>query len=192
MQTIERVLWLEVEGKELKDIDPVAYIRSRNEISSLERASVFLTSANLADYQISQALLGDRNISCICTVGLGNALRVGDLSHQTACRTINICLITDVSLTVNASLETLSLVTEAKTCAMVDAKIPSTVSGKPSTGTGTDCNLVVAGLSNPIHYAGKHTDFGHHVGRLVYDTVSKGINRWQSKYLTSRGSRGMV
>ena len=83
-------------------------------------------------------------------------------------------------LSYEAFLETLSIATEARTAAMLEAQIPSSVSGLPSSGTGTDCIVMAAPLfsnESPLRYAGKHTVLGSLVGQSVFESVSAAISR---------------
>jgi adenosylcobinamide amidohydrolase len=143
----------------------------------------FLTGCRLAHFVEKQRDFGALSVRCIATVGLANALRIGDPPCTTAVSpgTINILLQTSCPLSECASIEALSLATEARTLAVLEARVASTVGDAIATGTGTDCIVVASPLpssSDPeAVYAGKHTVLGHLIGSCVYDAVSHGIRQ---------------
>jgi len=80
-------------------------------------------------------------------------------------------------------LEALALAAEARTLAVREADIPSTRSGEPSSGTGTDCIVIaVPDRSGGAHYAGKHTVLGHVLGAAAYSAVAQGLARWTAAH----------
>jgi adenosylcobinamide amidohydrolase len=120
---------------------------------------------------------------CLATVGLGNALRAGDPAGVSGrIGTINILLHVDAPLTDVALLEASAIVTEAKAAAVLEAGISSRRSGRPATGTGTDCTVVTCTLPHTrlrgASYAGKHTAIGSLVGEAALQAVSEGIAAW--------------
>jgi len=120
---------------------------------------------------------------CLATIGLSNALRIGDLPRTTAYfpGTINILLQVSCPLSECALLEALSLVAEARAAAVLDGHVPSSVGKTIATGTGIDCIVVASPLhsdyDSELVYAGKHTDLGYLIGSCVYDAVSYGISQ---------------
>lgn len=128
---------------------------------------------------------GNLRARCVATVGLRNALRVGDPSQvMQKVGTINLLCHLSIPLTEEAHLEALSIAVEARSAAVLEAAIPSLQSGLPSTGTGTDCVVMAApsvesqspGLaSGVLRYAGKHTEAGSLIGKVVFDAVRQGI-----------------
>jgi len=115
----------------------------------------------------------------VVTVGLSNALSAGDPPTAVpAAGTINVCTWVSVPLTSAAMVETLALVSEARTAAVLQRRIPSTVSERPATGTGTDC-VVVACPRAPdvdrVGYAGKHTAIGSAVGSSVREAMDAAL-----------------
>ena len=143
----------------------------------------FLTGCSLAEFVEKRCERGKLSARCIATIGLRNALRIGDLPRTTSVTpgTINILLQASCPLSECASLEALSLVAEARTSAVLDAQIPSTVGNTIATGTGTDCIVVASPLpsadDSELVYAGKHTELGHLIGLCVYEAVSHGIRQ---------------
>ncbi len=120
---------------------------------------------------------------CVATVGLGNALRAGDPAGIAGrIGTINLLVHVDVPLTAVGLLEACAIATEAKTAAVHEAGIVSRRSGRPATGTGTDCTVVTcATVGVPLAYAGKHTRVGALVGAAVEKAIASGVERWLSE-----------
>jgi adenosylcobinamide amidohydrolase len=115
----------------------------------------------------------------VATVGLGNALRVGDPALPAASGTINLLCRLSVPLSPTAALEALTIAAEARTVAVREAALPSRRSGRFASGTGTDC-IVLAAPVGPAGaaYAGKHTAIGQVIGAAVGDAVARGIEDW--------------
>jgi adenosylcobinamide amidohydrolase len=59
-----------------------------------------------------------------------------------------------------------------------EAGVPSTRTGLPASGTGTDC-IVIASPRAPggVPYAGKHTAIGHAIGAAVLEATRRGVER---------------
>jgi adenosylcobinamide amidohydrolase len=119
-------------------------------------------------------------------VGLSNALRVGDdVVDSPRVGTINLLAYVDEPLSDEGLIEASAMATEAKCAAVLGSGVRSRVSGRPATGTGTDCVVVaspgaaVGGRLEP--YAGKHTSIGAAVGAAVEDAVARGIRRWRDE-----------
>src|SRR5207237_10770827 len=73
----------------------------------------------------------------------------------------------------------LGLAAEARTAAVLEARVPSRRTGKPATGTGTDCIVVAAPDAGArLAYAGKHTPIGALAGGVVREAVERGVRRW--------------
>lgn len=178
-----KAYWLKVSNTDLSpDIIPEEFYRNRlAEIGEREEVLGFLTSASLLDHSISIAEEEEFSVRCISTVGLGNAVRIGDkVSNPGKIGTINLILQFSHALTFSASLEALTLATEARTLAVLEAEIQSIYGSKSATGTGTDCIGILSPLSGPaIDYTGKHTIFGSLIGRATYDSIRNGIENWR-------------
>jgi adenosylcobinamide amidohydrolase len=110
-------------------------------------------------------------------VGVHNALRVGDAPRVAEpAGTINLLCQISRPLSKEAALEALSIATEARTAAVLESGIPSVESGKPATGTGTDCIVIAAPQrGEALHYVGKHTPAGHLIGTSVLEAVRSGL-----------------
>ena len=116
---------------------------------------------------------------CFATVGLSNALAVGDqATYSERPGTINIIVACNHPLTPPALVEAVQIVTEAKVQALYAAQIKSTVSDTLATGTGTDCVAVACPPgAPPYQYCGKHTYLGELLGRVVGQALREGL-RW--------------
>jgi adenosylcobinamide amidohydrolase len=178
------VAWHQVFDRELdRDTDAAALLRERLAGRGLADSVGLLTSASLGGYMDVGVEHDGVAARCVATVGLSNALRVGDPPGPgPAVGTINLLVWLSVGLSEAARLEALSLVAEARTLAVLEAGVPSRRSGGPATGTGTDCIVVAspeasAGVA-PAEYAGKHTVAGHLVGMAVEEAVRRGVAGW--------------
>jgi adenosylcobinamide amidohydrolase len=182
---IQSVFWHRVSGADLpREVDARRLFEDRRkELTGNTDGAGFLTGCSLAEFVEKRRNLGPLSARCIATVGLGNALRIGDVpgSNMIFPGTINILLQTSAPLSECASFEALSLVAEARTLAVLERHVPSGVGGAIATGTGTDCIVVASALPSSnepeVDFAGKHTEIGHLIGLCVYDAVSHGIRR---------------
>jgi adenosylcobinamide hydrolase len=132
----------------------------------------------------------DFHVCCIATGGArNNALRTGvdvgnwmekETRFQSASGTINIILLTNVSLTVGAMARAIMTATEAKTAALQDLNYKSTASPQiQATGTGTDSMIVVSGV-NPdiiIRHTGGHTKMGELIGVTAKTAVGEALRK---------------
>lgn len=178
------VAWHEVKDAELRPpVDPFALFRQRLHERDLADAVGLLTSRSLASYTDLVVAYGDISARCVVTVGLGNALRAGDLPGVSGrIGTINVLCRVSVPLAPEALLEGLALATEARALAVREGNVPSVRSGEPASGTGTDCVVIAAPCEGAGHrYAGKHTAVGHVIGASVRDATAAGVAAWQSE-----------
>jgi adenosylcobinamide amidohydrolase len=118
---------------------------------------------------------------CVITAGMSNALTVGDPPGALrVVGTINLLCRMASPLTEEALIEACALVAEARTAAVLEANIPSRVSGRPATGTGTDCIVIAAPVGTPAErFIGKHTALGSDVGAVVYQATARAIADWK-------------
>jgi len=118
-------------------------------------------------------------LECFATVGLSNALRVGDpATYEETPGTINLIVVVDQPATESALVEAVAITTEAKTRALHEGQVQSTVSNAPATGTGTDCVAIACPRGKPAYqYCGKHTLLGEMLGQGVFAAVVEGIRR---------------
>lgn len=176
------VAWVQIADADLSPpIDPCELARSRLAAAGIPDAITLLTSRDVRTYVDVDARRGDATARCIATVGLGNALRAGDPpGTDVKLGTINVLCHTSVPLADEAMLEALALASEARALAMREADVPSSVSGQPASGTGTDCIVIASPDSaDPQRYAGKHTVVGHLIGCTVHAAVRDGAERWK-------------
>ncbi|MFK7763184.1 MAG: adenosylcobinamide amidohydrolase [Roseobacter sp.] len=175
-----RILWREVRNADLPpDLDVAAWLADALRRRESSKAVAFLTSRDIRAYQDATVTIDGVTSRCIATVGLSNAERIGTLMDRTGQNwgTINIAVATACGLTDAARIEALSIASQARTVAVLDAgfDLPT---GR-ATGTGTDCIAIAAPEGN-ITYAGLHTALGAAVGRCVLQAVSAGVQEWMT------------
>lgn len=176
--TARHILWREVRNADLpKDLDVDAWLTSELEAQNATDAVILLTSRPLHHFTQETAKVGDVEAHAIATVGFSNAERVGHRVDRSNADfgTINVAVRLNAGMTQAALLETLSIVVEARTAAVMETGHP--ISHGIATGTGTDC-VAVASPKGLVRYAGLHTDIGEAVGRAVYDAVHEGAQYW--------------
>jgi len=183
----QHVFWHQVSGADLMpEIDARRFFEERRKQLTTDTQGVgFLTGCSLAQYVERRLDWDGLSVRCVATIGLRNALRIGDppcVSPPPG--TINILLQVSRPLSECASLEAMSLVTEARTSAVLDGHVPSIIGNTDATGTGTDCIVIASPLpsvaDSELDYAGKHTVLGHLIGSCVYDVVSQGVRQSRS------------
>lgn len=93
--------------------------------------------------------------------------------------TVNILLLTNARLTDGAMARALITITEAKTAAFEDLRIPSSYTkGVQATGTGTDSIIVTSGTTGPkVTYTGGHNRIGELIGKAVYEAVIEALGK---------------
>ena len=139
-----------------------------------------MTSASMDSFRQVSRFSQGVEISAMVTAGISNACCAGDRAgwrtfqiddHPTG--TINIIILTNAKLSKAAMVESVMLVTEAKTVAMRELGVKSLVSGTIATGTGTDAIAVVNGFGpETIHYCGKHVLFGEMLASAVIEAIT--------------------
>jgi len=125
---------------------------------------------------------GADEVTCLATVGCGNALSVGDpasvMSSDLApamLHTINMILIVKPGLADSALVEAIQIATEGRVRALYEAAVQSSLTNRAATGTGTDCIAVASLGMARERYCGKHTQLGELIGHSAYSAVKKGI-----------------
>lgn len=160
--------------------DPVAYLRTVAQRLGLSTQVVGLMTGvkmeRVVRHSVQHASIV---IECFATVGLSNALAVGDVAtYQEHPGTINIIVMVNQPLTAMTLVEAIAIVTEAKVRALYAAGVKSTVSEALATGTGTDCVAIACPPGTPAYqYCGKHTQLGEFLGRIVCDAVAQGLRQ---------------
>lgn len=176
--TADRILWREVRNADLpRDLDVLRWLRGELAARRAEDAVAMLTSRDLNAYETATAKAGGVTARCVATVGLSNAERIGTRLDRSGKNwgTINVAVALSEPLSGAALVESLSIVAQARTAAVMDTghALPTGI----ATGTGTDC-IAVAAPPGTAPYAGMHTPVGETVGRAVYDAVRRGAQVW--------------
>ncbi|MCW3995993.1 MAG: adenosylcobinamide amidohydrolase [Candidatus Bathyarchaeota archaeon] len=159
----------------------------------LRRSSVTLmsTGVDMDKLAFCEKTFEDFHVCCIATGGArNNALRMGvdrgqwierETGFQAKPGTINIILLTNVTLTWGAMARAIIAATEAKTAALQDLDYRSTPSPQvQATGTGTDNMIVVSGV-NPdiiIRQPGGHSKMGELIGFSAKTAVTDALKNF--------------
>ena len=150
------------------------------------------TGANMDNLAVCEKSFQDLIVCCLATGGVGNALRSGvdganwmeqDGKYVNTLGTINIILLTNVTLTDGAMARAIITATEAKTAALQDMDARSSVSPEnQATGTGTDNMIVVSGnwCGKPIRSTGGHTKMGELIGVSTKIAVAEAIKKHEA------------
>jgi adenosylcobinamide hydrolase len=165
-------------------LEPEAYLSSLARHLGVENPTVGLMTGVLMERLVRKATRTEGLlIECFATVGVSNALAVGDpATYDGRPGTINIIVACHQPLASEALIEAVQIVTEAKVQALYAAKIRSTVSDALATGTGTDCVAVACPYGEPAYqYCGKHTRLGELLGRVAGDVIEEGLRRTRAK-----------
>ena len=172
------IAWYRVTAEDLRPpVDPKEFLKNRLAKAQISKAVGLLTSADIDSYADIEKSLDGITVRSVVTVGLTNALRVGDLPRLAEpVGTINLLCQISRPLSKEAFLEALSIAAEARTTALLESGIVSTESQMAATGTGTDCIVIAAPRAGEtLRYAGKHTLLGHLIGSSVLDALRSGI-----------------
>jgi adenosylcobinamide amidohydrolase len=179
------VVWRHATNAELPvEVDAHALLRDALAVAGLEGAVGMLTGRDLSTFDDVTLREGALWARCVATVGLANALAVGDPPGPlSGPGTINLLIAVSCPLSDEALVELSSLASEARTAAVLERAFPSRRSGKPSTGTGTDCIVAAAPVGESPEtylerYAGKHTLLGALAGGAVREACARGVARW--------------
>lgn len=189
-QISQTIAWHQVKNADLHpDIEPKKFLQKKLTEIDCPDAVGLLTSAPIERYGNVLKESGELWVRCIATVGLTNALRIGDPANENRrdpeaitprVGTINLLCQISHALTDEAMLEAMSLACEARTLACLESNVQSIQSHLPATGTGTDCIVMAAPLEgSPFLYAGKHTLLGSLIGSAVLEAIQLGIERWK-------------
>jgi adenosylcobinamide amidohydrolase len=175
---VRDVVWVEVRNSDLgPGVDPPALVRTKLAEAGFPNALAFMTSHDINRWRLSEAHVDDAHATCLTTVGLSNAERIGSRRHARAVAgTINTLVRVSRSL---ALVEAISIVAEARTAAIIQSRRPK---GSPSiTGTGTDIVAVASCEGDPLGWAGLHTAVGKAVGAAVYRATREGAEEWDAE-----------
>ena len=145
-----------------------------------------ITLAEMKNVSIVTKEFKNMEVTAIVTAGVRtNASRAGDVASywedngEFHFGTINIILLTNVCLEKSTLTEAFMTITEAKTVALNDLKIPSQYSNGFATGTGTDGVAVFSNTDsqNILTNAGKHSKLGELIAKSVIEAISKAIRK---------------
>jgi adenosylcobinamide amidohydrolase len=183
--TTDRVIWREVRDADLtEDFDALGWLETSLRAMEAPDAIGMITSRDLWRYCLETACSGRISATCLATVGLTNAERVGTrlMPGPSTPGTINLLVVTDAALSDTALIELSSIAAQARTAAVMDLG-PTLPTGR-ATGTGTDC-IVVGAPPGETRFAGLHTEIGEAVGAAVYSAVAKGVIDWMAEQDTA-------
>lgn len=175
----ERIVWREVRNADLpRDLDVVEWFGSQLAERGAQDAVAFLTSRDVTFFHDKTVCIGQTEARCVATVGLSNAERIGHREDRSTMDwgTINVAVRVNEALSQTALIEMVSIATQARTAAVMDAGVR--VSSGVATGTGTDC-IAVAAPQGAVDYVGLHTQIGEAVGAAVYAATSEGALHWK-------------
>jgi len=176
--TAEQILWREVRNRDLpQGRDVTEWFAGEVQAQGAGDAVAFLTSRDLRRYTEASAEVEGIAARAVATVGLSNAERIGhrmDYSRRNW-GTINIAVQISAGLTPAGLIEALSIATQARTAAVMEAGVA--LPSGTATGTGTDC-IAVAAPDGPTAYAGLHTAVGEAIGQAVYTATHQGACAW--------------
>jgi iron complex transport system substrate-binding protein len=148
---------------------------------SSKTSSFLFTGADMDHLAIVQEQYKDMRVYALVTAGVkSNALRMGkDEGKYYEPGTINMILLSNMKLTPRAMTRAMISATEAKTAALMDLDVRSSVAPRryQATGTGTDNILVVQGTGIPIKLAGGHSKMGELIARAVYQGVVEAVSK---------------
>ena len=191
---------LELSEQIMKDYDAFEQDFPKALGISQEDLSFISTNANMNNLAVCEKSFQGRTVCCLATGGVGNALRSGvdsanwmenDGRYMKTLGTINIILLTNVTLSDGALARTIIWATEAKTAALQDMDARSSVSPENlATGTGTDNMIVVSGVDPDmkVKYAGGHTKLGELIGFTTKTAVDETIKKHEAMIARQRRS----
>lgn len=178
-QVARRVAWLEVRNEDLSpQVDAAAFLSHRMEEASLGDAIALMTSRDVRRSHHAHAAIENVTASCVTTVGLSNAERIGHrIGAAAAAGTINTLVHVSCPLLGAALIEAIAITAQARTAAVIDSGFRR--AGIFITGTGTDCIVIAAPHeSNGHRFVGLHTAIGEAIGACVYEATATGIASW--------------
>lgn len=143
------------------------------------------TAADMDNLAVVTKEFGPLTVTVLATAGAkSNAIRTGvdegkHIEGQEPHGTINIMLLTNARLTDGAMARAIVTLTEAKTAALEDLRVPSTYTKSvQATGTGTDSVIVVSGTTGPTaSYAGGHSKLGELIGKAAHEAVIEALGK---------------
>lgn len=168
--------------KDYDHANPRGYLEKIARQTGLSPDSVIglMTAVDVRDLAVITQQHHGLTVSAIVTAGLSNATNAGKLFtplHSKA-GTINIIILIDGNLTEACMVDAIKTVTEAKSVALRELDIRSSISSEPASGTTTDAMVVACTeRGNPIDYAGTATRLGRTIGVSVTKAVKAAIKK---------------
>lgn len=166
--------------KDYDHADPQGYLSHavRKAGFSPERAVGLMTAVDIKKAAAATVQHHDLTVSSIVTAGLSNATKAGENSSTKKTETINVILLINGNLTDCCMVDALKTAVEAKTVALRELDIRSSISFEPASGTSTD-SIVVACTKRgkTIEYAGTATKIGEIIGVSVIKAVRNAIRK---------------
>jgi adenosylcobinamide hydrolase len=167
--------------------DPARYLGRVAAAAGAEGPSVgLMTAVPLAKLVTVRRRAGSLWVEGLFTVGVSNAVRAGEPPvasprvRAAGPGTINMILVTNARLAASAMVCAVQVATEAKTAALLAAKVRSWTGRPGATGTGTDAVVIVSGDGPSLRYSGTHTALGALIGQVVASGVAAGLARWRA------------
>ena len=150
---------------------------------SKEKIAILATAADMDNLAVITKIYKPFIVTALVTAGAKtNALRTSVdkgkyIESEKLHGTVNVILLTNAKLTDEAMVRAIITITEAKTAAFEDLKVPSTYTPSvQATGTGTDNVIIVSGITGPkVTYTGGHSKIGELIGKAVYEGVIKAL-----------------
>ena len=184
-------------GTGARDADPARTLsKLAASLGIRDRFVGLMTAVLLKDLVTARESSGEIWVEGFVTVGTSNAVRAGELMRLNQCNnsgthpgTINLILVTNARLSASAMVGMVQVATEAKTAALLHAKVKSWTGRSGATGTGTDAVVVVSGEGPLQRYSGTHTILGELVGRVITQAVEEGLDRyvrWHASHTPGR------
>ncbi|PVX24445.1 MAG: hypothetical protein CW691_07575 [Candidatus Bathyarchaeum sp.] len=155
-----------------------------------DEAAILNTAVNMEHVAVHEKSYKEFKVCCFVTAGTrGNALRTGEDTADWTERngiyanplgTINIIVLTNAKLADSAMARAIITATEAKTAALQDLDIRSTLNPKKqATGTGTDNIIIVSGVEfdEPIQCTSGHTKMGELIAVSTKEAVTQAMKK---------------
>ena len=168
----------QVRTNEYPSTDPASFLLTLAQRLEVPAPVVGLMTGVLMEKLVRRTIRQDSLLlECFATVGLSNALTVGEpATYDEKPGTINLLVALNQPLTEAALVEAVAMITEAKTRSLFDTGVKSALSATLATGTGTDCVAIACPQGETkYHYCGKHTLLGELLGRVVYEAMIEGL-----------------
>lgn len=141
------------------------------------RYTVTLTACRISNAVRKTEVIGNASLILMITGGISNALSIGSSGFQGQ-GTINIAIITDITMDDSASMNLFLSICEARAQALNDLGIKDRTTGKKAPGTSTDSiSLFVGNEKDNSRYGGRLSAIGMATSRLVYGAVMEALKR---------------